>query len=429
MKATLLALSFFTLKEIMERTDTNLKQSVLLCGLNCKNGEYQCDDSSLDELARLVDTAGGTEVCRVIQNKDVPCAKYFIGEGKAQELRQACENLDIDLIVFDNELSPSQVNNLEKATDCRVIDRSQLILDIFALHAKTKEGKLQVALAQLQYSLPRLTEKSDRLSRLGGGIGTRGPGETQLESDRRHIHSRIASLKRQLEEVEKNRNIQRKSRTKSQTPVVALIGYTNAGKSTLLNRLTDAGVYADDRLFATLEPFTRRMTTPNGADILFSDTVGFIRKLPHQLVEAFKSTLDELVYADLLVHVADVSSEEMPSQMQTVRETIQQLGAAEKPIITVYNKCDAADVQMLPHGKDSVVVSAKTGYGMDELLEKIEQMLGILRKRRSFVLPYDKAYLVDVLYKEGTVEACEYTEKGIEITAMVDARLAKKLDI
>jgi len=193
--------------------------------------------------------------------------------------------------------------------------------------------------------------------------------------------------------------------------------------------LTDAGVYADDRLFATLEPFTRRMTTPNGADILFSDTVGFIRKLPHQLVEAFKSTLDELVYADLLVHVADVSSEEMPSQMQTVRETIQQLGAAEKPIITVYNKCDVADVQMLPHGKDSVVVSAKTGYGMDELLEKIEQMLGILRKKRSFVLPYDKAYLVDVLYKEGTVEACEYTEKGIEITAMVDERITKKLDI
>ena len=384
-------------------------------------------ESSMEELAALVETAGGEVVVTLIQNRPTPDPRSFIGDGKVAEMKALIAMNNCDLAVFDNELSPSQMRVLSEDLGIKVLDRSGLILDIFAQRARTREGKLQVELAQYQYLLPRLTGMWTHLVRqtASGGsspIGTRGPGETQLETDRRHIRRKIQALQSSLADVRKQRSTQRSLRLKNQLPLIALIGYTNAGKSTLLNTLTDSEIPANDRLFDTLDPTTRRFTLAPGQDVLLSDTVGFIRKLPTHLVEAFKATLEELKYADILLHVIDLSNPEWEDQAEIVNALVRQLDAETTPCIRVFNKCDLY-VGILPHGSDTVCISAKTGEGADVLIQHLMDMLNEGIRESDLILPYSDAGVLDLLRREAQILSAEYTENGILVKANLSPEL------
>ena len=410
-----------------------VRDKVVLVGLNSPvlKKEENADEDTMEELSALVETAGGETVGIVLQNRPSPDPRTFIGEGKVAEVQLYCENTGATMVIFDNDLSPSQMRVLTELLGVQVLDRSALILDIFAQRARTKEGRLQVELAQYKYLLPRLTGMWGHLVRqtASGGkspIGTRGPGETQLETDRRHIRRKIAKLEEDLKEVRRVRAVQRERRIKNEVPVVAIVGYTNAGKSTLLNALTGAGIPANDRLFDTLDTTTRTLELSDTCTALLSDTVGFISKLPHHLVEAFKATLEELSYADLLLHVIDSSNPEWREQAAVVESLIHDLGASETPRLDVFNKCDRYRGDILPHGEDIVTVSAKTGEGLDRLRSMIGDRLDAGAHRVTFSLPYDKGGVLDTLYQEAKVEAVEYGET-ILVTAVCTPRLLGQL--
>ena len=410
------------MEEIMEK---QVQERAVLVGLNadCFKKDQTATDETLEELEALLETAGGFCTGKVLQNRHTPDPHSFIGEGKAQEVKMLVEFTESTMVVFDNELSPGNIRALEEIIGVTVLDRSALILDIFAQRARTREGRLQVELAQYQYLLPRLIGMWTHLERQAGTsgkgpIGSKGPGETQLETDRRHIHRKIDKLREDLEEVRRVRSTQRQQRRKNEIPVVAIVGYTNAGKSTLLNKLTGAGIPANNRLFDTLDTTSRLLTVSDTLDVVISDTVGFIRKLPHHLVEAFKATLEELEYADLLLHVIDVSNPEWQQQAQVVEDLIVELGASELPRIDVYNKCDALPVgEFIPHGEHICPISARTGEGVEKLLEMIDKQLDKGTRRVVLHLPYDKGGLLDMLYREAKVESVEYAET-IEVVAV-----------
>lgn len=397
----------------------------ILAGLDAAvfSREETATESTLEELKALLETAGGTAVGMLLQARPAPDPHSFLGEGKVEELRQAVEATGANMVIFDNDLSPSQIRTLEDMTGATIIDRSALILDIFAQRAKTREGRLQVELAQYQYLLPRLSGMGRSLSRQGGGIGTRGPGETRLESDRRHIRTRISRLQQEMKEVRRVRGVQRQLREKNSVPVVALIGYTNAGKSTLLNALTGAGIPANNRLFDTLDTTTRRLTVSDTLDVLLSDTVGFIAKLPHNLVEAFQATLEELQYADLLLHVIDASDPDREAHMEVVEKLAAELAPQGVPIIEVYNKADLVEPQLIPIGENRVAISASAGRGLDALLRLMEKNLDTGVKRVVLKLPYSAAGEVDRIHREGKVFSSEYENDGI----LVDAALSREM--
>jgi GTP-binding protein HflX len=402
---------------------TTKKERAALAGLSAASmtADQRSDDVSMEELWCLAETAGAEPVCTLLQSRDKPDPHSFLGMGKVEELKELLEAEECDLAIFDNDLSPSQARVLEEALGVRVLDRTGLILDIFAQRAHTREGILQVELAQYRYLLPRLTGMWTHLKRQAGTsapIGTRGPGETQLETDRRHIRRRIQKLSEELEQVRRVRNTQRKQRQKNSMPVVALVGYTNAGKSTLLNTLTGDNIQTGNRLFDTLDTTTRKLTLNEAGQVLLSDTVGFIRKLPTELVDAFKATLEELTYADLLLHVIDISNPDWETQAQVVEELIVRLGAGQTPCIRVYNKCDAF-FGRLPSGEDEVCVCARTGEGTQTLLYAIGQKLGNDLTRVQLLIPYDKTALLDPIRREANVLDLQYLDSGISVLAVV----------
>lgn len=404
--------------------NTQKPESALLVGVD--SGDFDCEES-LSELAELAKTAGAEVQAKVTQKREKPDAATYIGSGRLEEIKDFCRDNETDLLIFDTELTPSQQRNIEDITGIRVIDRTELILDIFAARARSGEGKLQVELAQLKYSLPRLGGKGTSLSRLGGGIGTRGPGETKLETDRRHIRRRIKSLEDDLEALSKRRRIARARREKDGTQTVAIVGYTNAGKSTLMNTLTQAGVLAEDKLFATLDPTARALTLPDGRRVMLIDTVGFIRRLPHGLVEAFKSTLEEAATATLILNVCDASSPECAEHLDVTNRLLDELGCSGKPIIAVFNKCDVApDIGWLSAGLRSVKISALSGEGLDLLLEEIVKALPPTRKKVSLLLPYSMGSDAALLRSDGAVEKEEYREDGLFMTVTADINLLDK---
>lgn len=382
------------------------------------------NEASMEELRRLAESAGATVFCESIQKKDKPDAAIYAGAGKIEELRSLCENNAIDLLIADCELTPTQQRNLENALDTRVIDRTTLILDIFAKSAKTNEGKIQVELAQLQYLLPRLAGRGTALSRLGGGIGTRGPGETKLETDRRHIRRRIHNLEEALKKTERQRLLRRTRRKKTGVLTAAIVGYTNAGKSTLLNALTGAGVLAQDRLFATLDPTSRALKLPDGRSVMLIDTVGFVSRLPHTLVDAFHSTLEEAAAADLLINVCDASDPRLDRQLAVTKEVMEQLGAGSTPMVTVLNKCDICrEPFLLPFSRRTVRISAKTGEGLRELLQTVADTLPDTVRRIHLRIPYSEAGKAAEIRRFGLVENEAYEEDGIHLTARLDLAL------
>ena len=412
----------------MENTEKK-KERAVLAGLSASSMDEheRSTDSSMEELAALVETAGGEAVAMLMQNRPTPDPRSFIGDGKVQELKNLIEMNECELAVFDNELSPSQMRVLSEDLGVKVLDRSGLILDIFAQRAQTREGQLQVELAQYKYLLPRLTGMWTHLVRqtASGGsspIGTRGPGETQLETDRRHIRRKIQKLEEELADVRKVRSTQRRRREKNAMPMVCLVGYTNAGKSTLLNCLTGSDIPANDRLFDTLDTTTRRLRIDETREVLLSDTVGFIRKLPTHLIEAFKATLEELSYADVLIHVIDISNPEWEEQARVVDELIRQLGAEATPCIRVFNKCDAY-FGILPHGDDIVCISAKSGEGADMLVKKLADRLSVGKRTVTLKIPYSRGGVVDVLNREATILRLDYRDDGIEAEAVVSPEL------
>ena len=396
-------------------------QRAMLVALD--TGEYDAE-ASLAELEELTRTAGADPVLTLSQKRPAPDTATCIGSGMVEQTAELCEKEEIDLLIFDRELTPTQIRNLEKACNVRVIDRTTLILDIFAQRARSKEGKLQVELAQLRYLLPRLAGQGTALSRLGGGIGTRGPGETKLETDRRHIRRRIGNLKEQLKDVEAAREVIDRRRKKDGTVTVALVGYTNAGKSTLMNQLTQAGVLAEDKLFATLDPTARALKLPCGKTVMLIDTVGLIRRLPHHLVEAFKSTLEQAATADILLNVCDASSGEAREHLEVTNTLLQELGAAGHPVIPVLNKWDAVeDPEMAPRLPGTVRISALTGEGIDKLLAAIEENLPEKTFPVELLLPFSKTGLAAKLREEGAVLQEEYVPEGLRLSAQVDQRL------
>ncbi len=408
---------------MMYENEERVEQVVLIC---VDIGDYDAE-RSLDELQELAASAGAQVVSRVIQKKDSYDSATVLGSGRLQEVAEFVQAHEIDAVIFDNELSPAQQKNVEKALETKVIDRTTLILDIFAQRARSSEGRLQVELAQLRYRLPRLMGLGTSLSRLGGGIGTRGPGETKLESDRRHIRRRIHNLEEQLEELEQRRDLLHQRRKKDGVISVAIVGYTNVGKSTLLNTLTDAGVLAKDMLFATLDPTSRALTLPDGRKVMLVDTVGLVSRLPHHLVEAFKSTLEEAVNADLILNVCDVSSPEFDNQLAVTKQVLKDLGAENVPVLTVLNKCDLAEIPPMTLDKQTAAISAKDGIGLETLLQKIALNLPETHKHLQMILPYDKAGLASEIRINGKVLEEEYRAEGVFLDAQVDIKICHKV--
>lgn len=400
-------------------------QKALLVSVD--TGEFDAE-ASLEELAELVKSAGAEPELTVMQKLDRPESATFVGTGKLKEIAEICKQQETDIIVVDSELSPTQIKNIENETDKRVIDRTTLILDIFAQRARSKEGKLQVELAQLKYMLPRLTGKGVEMSRLGGGIGTRGPGETKLETDKRHIRRRTETLKAELAEVEKHRNMLRKRRKKDGVITCAIVGYTNAGKSTLMNYLTNAGVLAQDKLFATLDPTSRALKLPSGVTVMLIDTVGLVRRLPHHLVEAFRSTLEEAAQSDIIINLCDASSDEARTHLAVTKDLLESLNCGDTPIINVLNKCDLVQKDTMEQEFESYVkISARTGDGVDKLLEIIDENLPIRLKKINIVLPFSAGGLAGEIREKGTLISEEYTANGIKIEAVVDEQLYSKI--
>lgn len=408
---------------------SEIKEKFILVGV--ETGKDRMEES-LTELEELLETAGGETVGRVIQNLESINKATYVGKGKVDEIRELAEELGADGIVCDDELSPAQLSNLKDELDIKVLDRTLVILDIFAAHAQTSEGKLQVELAQLKYRSSRLAGLGKNLSRLGGGIGTRGPGESKLESDRRAIRERVSQLRSEIEKVESSRETLRKHRMSDGIPVIAIVGYTNAGKSTFLNKVTDAGILAEDKLFATLDPTTRNLKIPDGEEVLFTDTVGFISKLPHNLVDAFKSTLEEAKYADLILHVADASNPEVDEQMKVVYRTLEELKVTGKPVVTFLNKQDKLEEERIIKDikADAVVKgSAKTGEGIDELLSKITEILREGKVLIDTVLSYADTSKISVIRKKGQLLSEEYEGEGIKVKAYVPKAVAGQLGL
>lgn len=414
--------------EAVFRAEDGERPRAILVGIEDGSGETE---QMLDELSRLLDTSGGETYARLIQAREKPDARTYIGSGKIEELRELCESGGVKAVVFDTELSPAQIKNIEDdlGGDVTVIDRSMLILDIFALHAVTDEGKIQVELAQLQYSSPRLVGRGTEMSRQGGGIASRGPGETKLETDRRRVRARMAALRRELDRIARERELRRYARKRSGIMTVAIAGYTNAGKSTLLNYLTGAGILAEDKLFATLDPTTRKYALPDGTEILLTDTVGFIRKLPHHLVKAFHSTLEEITQADAIIALSDASDTECEAELKVTTGLLEELGAGDKPVLYVFNKCDRADGSLAAAAadipsSDAVFISARTGEGVDELVERLGEIARMGKKRLEFHFPASELGCLSALYGSSTVEEVEYVDDGAIVTAVVDGKTA-----
>ena len=410
-------------------TENKKQERAVLVGLNadCFTKEQTATDETMEELEALLETAGGFCTAKVLQNRHTPDSHSFIGEGKAQEVRMLVEATESTMVIFDNELSPGNIRALEEIIGVPVLDRSTLILDIFAQRAKTREGRLQVELAQNKYLLPRLSGMGNSLSRQGGGIGTRGPGETKLETDRRLIRERINRLEAELEQVRQVRSVQRERRIKNSIPVVAIVGYTNAGKSTLLNQLTGAGIPANNRLFDTLDTTSRLLTVSDNLDVVLSDTVGFIAKLPHHLVNAFHATLEELEYADLLLHVIDASNPNREEHIQVVNRLIAQLAKPETPVLRCYNKADLVSPADIPVGEDVVALSARSGAGCQELLQAIERALNHARHHVVMTLPYSMGGQVETLHNNARVIGVDYSAEGIVVEAILDDILYGRL--
>lgn len=420
---------------VMENiNEKEVQQNVVTIGLKITNMSRKNNDNidievSMTELDELVQAAGGNVVGQLIQNRPTRDAAFYIGKGKAEEIREYCEKLDVNLVVFNDELSGSQIRNLEEVIGVEVIDRTALILDIFAKRANAKEGKLQVELAQLKYRLPRLQGLGVNLSRTGAGIGARGPGEKKLETDKRHILRRIDEIRKELKEVKKNREVQRVQRIKSTLPIVSLVGYTNAGKSTLLNEIIrrhkdyskDKEVFCKDMLFATLDVSLRKATLPNNREFLITDTVGFVSKLPHDLVEAFKATLEEVKYSDLIVHVVDASNENYDFQMETTLSVLKELESLDKEIITIYNKVDKLEYHIdAPSDEDTLFISCKSGYNMDVMFEKIQEKLYSNLHNVEMMIPYNDGHVFNSIQKKTKVDLFEYQENGIYLKTILD---------